>query len=71
MELDFERVWLPYLYLYGGGGLVFFGGLWMVLKSPAFNMKRRKDRRWLGILLFGYIWYAGMHGVSILAAISS
>lgn len=71
MELDFERVWLPYIYLYGGGGLVFFGGLWMVLKSPAFSMKRPKDRKWLGILLFGFFWYAGMHGAGILAAINS
>ncbi|MBC8405890.1 MAG: hypothetical protein HQ519_05800 [Planctomycetes bacterium] len=70
MELEFERVWLPYLYLYGVGGLIFFTGLIMVLKSPAYSHKRLKDRKWLGTLLFGYFWYAGMHGVGILAAIS-
>ena len=69
MELEFDRVWLPYLYLYGLGGLIFFGGLFMVLRSSAFSKKRAVDRKWFRILLFGYFWYAGLHGASIFAAV--
>ena len=69
--MDFARVWLPYLYLYGVGGLLFVGGLVLVLRSEAFQRRRPSDRRWLAILVFGFLWYAALHGVGILAALSS
>ena len=67
--MDFERVWAPYLYLYGLGGLLFVAGLVMVLRSEAFQARRRTDRRWLGVLVFGFLWYAALHGAGILAAL--
>jgi hypothetical protein len=67
-ELPFERVWLPYLYLYGIGGIIFFGGLGMVLKSQGYDKKRPSDRKWIGILVFGFMFYASLHGVGIYAA---
>jgi hypothetical protein len=70
MELPFDRVWLPYLYLYGVGGLIFFGGLFIVLKSTSFQASRPEDRRWIRVLLFGFFWYASLHGIGILAAIA-
>ncbi|MCH2101508.1 MAG: hypothetical protein MK209_06265 [Planctomycetes bacterium] len=70
MPLDFDRVWLPYLYLYGVGGVFFLGGLWMVVRSEGFNKLRASDRRWLALMFFGFIWYAGLHGIGILAATS-
>lgn len=68
-ELPFDRVWLPYLYLYGVGGLCFFGGLYLVLKSHALDLKRSSHRRWLGVLLFGLLWYMGIHLAGTLAAV--
>ncbi|MHC4380102.1 MAG: hypothetical protein ACYSU1_03300 [Planctomycetota bacterium] len=68
-ELPFDRVWLPYIYLYGVGGLCFFSGLFLVLKSGALDMQRRQHRRWLGVLLFGLLWYMGLHLAGTLAAI--
>lgn len=67
-ELPFERVWLPYIYLYGAGGVIFFVGLWMVLKSQGFDKKRPADRKWIGILVFGFVYYASLHGIGIYAA---
>ena len=66
--LTFERVWMPYIYLYGVGGLCFFSGLALAYKSGAFNPKRAEHRRWIGVLLFGFFWYAGLHAAGILAA---
>ena len=68
MPLDFDRVWLPYLYLYGVGGVFFLGGLWMVLRSEGFSNERPSDRRWLVLMFVGFVWYAGLHGAGILAA---
>lgn len=70
-ELPFDRVWLPYLYLYGVGGLLFLGGLYLVLRSGALDLKRPRHRRWLGVLLFGFLWYMGLHLIGTLAATSS
>ena len=39
--LDFDRLWLPYIYLYAVGGALFLGGLFLVLRSGALDMKRR------------------------------
>ncbi len=69
--MGFARVWLPYLYLYGAGGLLFLVGLVMVLRSEAFNRRRRRDRRWLLVLVAGFLWYAVLHGALILAALAS
>lgn len=68
MPLDFDRVWLPYLYLYGVGAVFFLGGLFLVVKSGAFDRKRSGDRAWLMLMFVGFLWYAGMHGAGILAA---
>ena len=70
MDLPFDRVWLPYIYLYGVGGLCFFSGIVLVLKSGALDWKRRTHRRWLGVLIFGFFWYAAIHGLGTLAAIN-
>lgn len=66
--LPFARVWLPYLYLYGAGGLLFVFALWTVLRAGACDLRRRTHRRWLGVLLFGFLWYAGIHLLGIYAA---
>jgi len=67
--MGFERVGLPYLYLYGVGGALFFSGLAVVIRSGALRLRRREDRRWFWILLFGFFWYALLHGLGILAAL--
>ncbi len=69
--MDFARVWLPYLYLYGVGGLFFFGSLALVVRSGACARSRFMDRRWFRALLLGYLWIAGLHALGTLAALWS
>ncbi|MBC8329755.1 MAG: hypothetical protein ISR76_11135 [Planctomycetes bacterium] len=59
--MDFNRVWLPYLYLYGVGGLFFFGSLALVVRSGACDRTRFADRRWFRVLFTGFLWIAGLH----------
>jgi len=67
--MDFLRVWAPYLYLYGVGGLCFLLGIVLILRSRSCRPSRPSDRRWLGVLIFGYFWYAALHGLWTLAAL--
>ncbi|MBT88634.1 MAG: hypothetical protein V1257_09155 [Candidatus Neomarinimicrobiota bacterium] len=67
--LPFERTWLPYLYLYGAGGLIFMTGIFLILKSKALNRVHKKHRYWLKVLILGFIWYMAIHGLLSLAAV--
>ena len=69
LELPFERVWLPFIYLYGIGGLFFFIGLWLVVRSGALRSSGRGAKRWIQVLLFGFFWYMLIHGGATLMAI--
>lgn len=57
--------WAPYLYQYLLGGLVFAIGLWVIRASGACNFDRPRDRTWFRVLIFGYVWYAAMHGILV------
>jgi hypothetical protein len=51
-------------------GLIFFLiGLWVILKSGACRPGRGHDRFWLGVLIGGFIFFALLHAVWILAAL--
>ncbi len=69
--LDFAQTWLPYIYLYGAGGLAFVVGMVLILRTGALNPERRRHSRWLRVLLFGFVFYAGLHAAFILLALRS
>lgn len=56
-----DRIWWPLLYQYGVGGLIFVLGLIIILRSGACRLDRPQDRRWLAVLLAGFIWYVLIH----------
>jgi hypothetical protein len=62
--------WAPYLYQYLLGGLVFGIGLWVIRASGACDFRRPGDRTWFWVLVFGYAWYAALHGVVTWLAVS-
>ena len=66
---DFSRTWLPFIYLYGVGGIIFLLGMFLVLKSDSLNLKRRHHRIWLFILFLGFAWYVVIHSTVSLAAL--
>ena len=65
----FSHYWLPFIYLYGLGGLLFISGIIITLKSGSFNLKNHVHQQWLWVLVFGFIWYMMMHGVLTLVAL--
>ncbi len=67
--LDFSRTWLPFIYLYGVGGIIFILGMVLVLRSRSLNLKRRYHRIWLFILFLGFAWYVVLHSTVSLAAL--
>ena len=69
--LDFNRVWLPYLYLYGVGGIFFFIGVFIILRSKSLKLDRPSHKSWFYILLFGFLNYMGIHAFFIFSAIGN
>ncbi len=66
--LPFEHAWLPFIYLYGLGGILFLLGILITRRANALDLSRPKHRMWMVILVFGYIWYFSIHGLLNLAA---
>ena len=69
--LDFSRTWLPYIYLYGVGGGIFLIGIYIILKSKSLKMERKRHKLWFHILIFGILYYMGLHGLATFAAIGN
>ena len=65
-SLPFDRTWLPYIYLYGAGGILFLIGIFIILRNNAINLKFHKHRKWMFILFGGFVWYALIHAIFIL-----
>ncbi len=67
----FSHSWLPFIYLYGLGGILFIAGIIITTKAGAFDLKRAKHKKWMWILIFGFVWYLSMHALMTLAALGS
>lgn len=68
MELFFQT-WLPFIYLYGVGGILFLIGLIVIRKSGAINLKLKRHRYWYRVLIFGYLYFVAMHAFLTIAAL--
>ena len=67
--MPFSHAWLPYIYLYGVGGLLFVSGLIITIKSGSLDLKRPGHKNWFIVLIFGFIWFMVMHALWNLAAL--
>jgi len=67
--MPFSHAWLPYIYLYGVGGLLFGSGLLITIKSGSLDLKRPGHKMWLAVLIFGFFWFMIMHLIWNLAAL--
>jgi len=65
----FSHTWLPFIYLYGVGGIFFVIGIIITKKSGAMNLNSKKHRFWFKILLFGFIYYMALHFFLTIAAL--
>lgn len=69
--LDFTQSWLPFIYLYGVGGVAFAIGIRLILKTNALDRSILRHRRWLIVLFFGFGFYVVLHFTFILLALGS
>jgi len=67
--MPFSHAWIPYIYLYGVGGLLFLIGVVVTIKSGSLDIKRPSHRVWLQVLFFGLLWFMVMHALWNLAAL--
>ena len=67
--LDFSRTWLPYFYLYGVGGAIFLIGMFIILKARSLKKEQKRHKEWFHILIFGFLYYMGIHGLFTFAAL--
>ena len=59
--MNFTHTWLPFIYLYGLGGILFVFGIIITIKSGSFDLSRKAHKKWMWVLLFGFVWYLMMH----------
>ena len=52
--MTFQETWLPFIYLYGVGGLAFFLGLILIIKTKALRLDYFKHKKWLGFFFTDY-----------------
>ena len=69
--LDFSRTWLPFIYLYGVGGIVFALGLILILRTKALRPSYDRHKKWLWVLFYGFFFWAGLHATFIFLALGS
>ena len=69
--MDFERTWLPFLYLYGVGGIVFTLGMILILKTKALRLNFKRHKIWLWLLLYGVIFWSSLHATFIILVLRS
>lgn len=67
--LPFYETWLPYIYLYGVGGILFLIGLYLTIKHKALNLKLRRHKLWFIILIGGFLWYMAIHSSVLIAGL--
>ncbi|NUN10438.1 MAG: hypothetical protein HUU54_14785 [Ignavibacteriaceae bacterium] len=65
----FSETWLPYIYLYGVGGLFFLVGMIIIRKSKSLDLNKRQHRWWKKVLIFGFLYFMIVHFIMIIAAL--
>tara|TARA_Y100000758_G_scaffold52529_1_gene33637 strand:- start:758 stop:970 length:213 start_codon:yes stop_codon:yes gene_type:complete len=69
--MEFANTWLPFIYLYGVGGIAFVLGMLLILRTKALQVSFDRHKKWLWVLIYGFLFYAGLHATFILLAIGS
>jgi hypothetical protein len=69
--LDFSRTWLPFIYLYGVGGIVFTVGMFLILRRKALRLSYHRHKKWFWLLIFGFVFWFSLHAIFIILAIGS
>tara|TARA_X000001036_G_scaffold55586_1_gene45245 strand:+ start:23528 stop:23743 length:216 start_codon:yes stop_codon:yes gene_type:complete len=69
--MTFSQTWLPFIYLYGVGGIAFLLGTLLIYKTKALRINYESHKKWFWVLFYGYFFYASVHALFIYLAIGS
>ncbi|MAP70360.1 MAG: hypothetical protein CMG22_03970 [Candidatus Marinimicrobia bacterium] len=69
--MNFSQTWLPFIYLYGVGGIAFIIGMLIIIRSNALRLTFKRHLKWVWVLIYGFLFYAAIHAVLIYVAIGS
>lgn len=67
--LPFTHTWLPFIYLYVVGGILFAAGVILTYRMKSLDLTKKHHFRWFGLLFFGFFWYLTMHAFLNLVAL--
>ena len=70
-NLTFYHTWLPFIYFYGVGGIAFLIGMYLITRTRALSLDKIHHKKWLFVLIFGFIYYASIHGAFIMMALKN
>ncbi len=56
-----DTSWLPYVYVYSIGGLLYLAGMMIALRSGAMNLSTRRGRVILLLLVGGMLFFLAFH----------
>lgn len=66
---SFFQTWLPFMYLYGVGGIFFLVGMVIIRKSNSLDLKKKVHKKWFKVLIFGYFYFVLIHAFLTIAAL--
>jgi hypothetical protein len=66
----FSHSWLPLIYQYGFGVLIFGGGLFTIFRAYGGNQFWKEYKIWIQVLVWGFIYIFSIHLFMTLSALN-
>ena len=66
----FSHSWLPLMYQYGFGILIFGGGLFTIFRAYGGNQFWKEHKIWMQVLVWGFIYIFSIHLFMTLSALN-
>jgi len=66
----FSHSWLPFIYQYSFGLLIFGGGLFSIFKAYGYKEFWTQYKTWVIVLVWGFIYVSSIHLFMTLAALN-
>jgi hypothetical protein len=66
----FSHSWLPLMYQYGFGILIFGGGLFTIFRAYGGNQFWKEYKTWIQVLVWGFIYIFSIHLFMTLSALN-
>lgn len=66
--MNVDSPWLPFIYDYGVGGLLFATTIYLGIRVGAIDLTRPVDRRTLVLTVVGFLLFASVHAIWIAIA---